>query len=84
MFLRYVHIFSVVLVATALQHSPFKVALRSKALSEASKVVKRGLGSVNVPLADFFNGTDLQYVFAELDHSVVILMCGKVVWSYSR
>jgi hypothetical protein len=45
-------------------HSPFKLQLQSRAATNTAKaaLVRRALelNSSNVPLADFFNGTDLQ------------------------
>jgi len=50
------------------QHSPFKVQLQSRTVARSgaaralsSKFGKRGLNESNVPLADYFNGTDLQW-----------------------
>lgn len=49
------------------RHSPFKVQLQSRTVARSgvkralsSKFGKRGLNESNIPLADFFNGTDLQ------------------------
>lgn len=39
---------------------PQTIPLNSRRISGSSSIAKRGLSSINVPLTDYYNGTDLQ------------------------
>jgi len=56
-----VSIFEGVLAAPSATTALTKVILQSRQV-DPSTVRRRALSSVNVPLQDYFNGTDLQYV----------------------
>ena len=58
---------------------PQKITLTSRVAPKGSSLKGRALSPVNVPLADFFKGTDLQYVITwiKFNRSLINL---QMVW----
>lgn len=62
--------------------APVKLSLSSRKLAPQARAIRRRSLStgVNVPLDDFFNGTDLQYVIPLLYYGGIRIMDYQVVW----